>query len=255
MCHATVGPENPAISAIAEDFQTLDLGNGPVFASVFRPLGAPRGCVLIGTDMFGRSPYYRALGRRLAAEGYVAVVPELFSGLWPVAEGDERGGIARLMALDRTMAVANLAALIARTRADFPGLGIAVMGFCVGGSLALTLAAQVPYEAAILFYPTIDRRAPTKLSPYVPLDQLSAVQAPILAFWGDADPFVASASIAEADKALTGAAKPHEFVVYPGLGHAFLTFDPQDADYAPSADAWARALSCLSQTLKPGVNA
>lgn len=255
MCHATVSPENPALSTIAEDFQTLDLSRGPMFVSVFRPLGAPRGCVLIGTDMFGRSPFYRALGRRLAAEGYVAVVPELFSRLWPVADGDERGGIARLMTLDRSMAIADLSDIITWMRGEFVGMGIAVMGFCVGGSLAVTLAAHVPYEAAILFYPTIDRRPPTKLSPYVPLDQLQAVQAPILAFWGDADPFVAPASIAEAKATLTRAAKPHEFVIYPGLGHAFLTFDPQDADHTVSTDAWARALTCLGQTLKSGVDA
>jgi len=255
MCHATGGPDDPALSAIAEDFQTLDLNQGPVFVSVFRPLGTPRGCVLIGTDMFGRSPFYRALGRRLAAEGYVAVVPELFSRLWPVADGDDRGGMARLMALDRRAALADLSDLIAWLRAGFPGTGVAVMAFCVGGSLALTLATQVPYEAAILFYPTIDRRLPTKLSPFVPLDQLPAVQAPVLAFWGDADPFVAAASIAEADETLTRAARPHEFIVYPGLGHAFLTFDPQDADHAPSSDAWARALSFLGQRVTQGVDA
>lgn len=252
MCHSDGGRQDTALADIREEFQSFALDSGRCFASLFRPLDRPLGCVLIASDMYGRSPFYRALGKRLAAAGFVALLPEMFSRLWPVADGDVRSGAERMGQLDRRATIAEFAALTDWLRAEYKTAGVGVMGFCVGGSLALTLSTRTALDAMVLYYPTILRRPVSELSPFSPLDELDGVQGAILAHWGDQDEFVPPDTIAEAEATLTRLQKPHEFNILPGLGHAFLTFDPQDAAYEPAQQSWQRSLDFLRVTLGAG---
>lgn len=245
MCHDGPEPGFPGHAAISESFLSMDTQDGPLFASLFEPQGEPRGCVVLASDMFGRSPFYRMLGKRLASEGYIALVPELFSRLWPVADGDEKAGITRTMALDRRVALRDLQVVIGHLQQKHPAAGIAVMGFCIGGALAVSLAARTDFEATILFYATLSRRPTSELSPFVPLDELVDRRTPMLAFWGDRDEFVPAAVIDAARAGLSRSALPHEVVILPEQKHAFLTFDPAEPAIASSRQCWTRALAFL----------
>lgn len=249
MCHDKPDPGFPGHAAIAETFLSIETVDGPLQASLFMPQGAPRGSVLVAGDMFGRSPFYRMLGKRLAAEGYVALVPELFSRLWPVADGDEKAGIARIMAFDRRVAMRDLQTMVGNIRRQHPELGLAVMGFCIGGALAVSLAARAEFEATVLFYATLARRPTSELSPFVPLDELADCGTPLLAFWGDRDEFVPATVIDAARVGLARSGQPHDIVVLPGQSHAFLTFDPAEPTYAPSQQSWTQTLKFLETRL------
>jgi carboxymethylenebutenolidase len=72
----------------------------------------------------------------------------------------------------------------------------------------------------------------------------------MLAFWGDQDSGVGMDNVAAYDNALTQAGKDHEFIIYPGIGHGFLTFDPDHPAYGHSQDAWQRALAFLDEKLR-----
>ncbi|AMY71046.1 dienelactone hydrolase family protein [Frigidibacter mobilis] len=249
MCHDKSDPGFPGHASITETFLSIDTLDGPLQASLFMPQGAPRGCVLVASDMFGRSPFYRMLGKRLAAEGYVALVPELFSRLWPVADGDDKAGIARIMAFDRRVAMRDLQAMIAHIRLQHPERGLAVMGFCIGGALAVSLASRAAFEATVLFYATLSPRPATELSPFVPLDDLAGCGTPLLAFWGDSDEFVPAEVIDAARDGIARSGQPHDIVVLPGQGHAFLTFDPAEPEYAASQQSWRQTLGFLDTHL------
>lgn len=249
MCHDDVGPQDSALTDIREEFQCFALEGGRCFASLFRPLGRVRGSVLIASDMFGRSTFYRNLGKRLAAAGFVALLPEMFSRSWPVAEGDARAGAERMAQLDRRVTIAEFAALTEWLRAEVPQAGVGVMGFCVGGSLALSLAARARLDALVLYYPTLARRPVSDLSPFSPLDELDDVQAPLLVHWGERDEFVPPATVAETRATLTRLGKRHEIILYPDLGHAFLTFDPQAPAFEAARQSWQRSLGFLTAAL------
>ncbi|MDP3339318.1 dienelactone hydrolase family protein [Frigidibacter sp.] len=245
MCHSDVQRPDAALDGIDEDFLTFASDRGPHFASLFRPQQEPRGCVLVATDVFGRSPFYRQLGKRLAAAGFVAVVPEMFSHLWPVADGDVRSAGERLARLDRSATLEEFVVLSDHLRSTHPGQGVGVMGFCLGGALALTLANRTRLDAAVLYYATIERRPTSGLSPFTAMDELQSLRTPLLAHWGDLDEFVSAAAIAEANGILQGSGTPHQVSILPGQRHAFLTFDERDPAYAASAQSWAQSLDFL----------
>jgi dipeptidyl aminopeptidase/acylaminoacyl peptidase len=73
-----------------------------------------------------------------------------------------------------------------------------------------------------------------------------------LGFWGDKDERVALQSILEADERLRKVNAPHEFIIYPNLPHAFLTFERDEPAFAESSDSWSRALSFLETKLARG---
>jgi dienelactone hydrolase len=242
MCHAKPEPDFEGHALINETFLAIETPDGPLQASLFLPQGKAKGCVLVVSDMFGRSPFYRMLGKRLAAEGYVALVPELFSRLWPVADGDEKAGIARIMAFDRRTAIRDLQAMIGHLRAEHAGLGLAVVGFCIGGALAVSLASREEFEATVLFYATLARRPVTELSPFVPLDELAECRTPVLAFWGERDQFVPASVIEDARNGLLRSGQPHDVVTFADQAHAYLTFNPAEPSFPDSQQSWTLML-------------
>ena len=72
---------------------------------------------------------------------------------------------------------------------------------------------------------------------------------PLLGLWGDQDAGVGMDKVEAYRAALAEADRQFEFVIYPGPGHAFLTFDPNAAWYAEAQDAWGRTLAFFEAEL------
>src|SRR5262249_8322659 len=86
MCHPEVPTGQPTPNVVTDEVQ-VPLGCGEVMpAVVARPEGGGGPGVLIVHDIFGRSPFYENLARRLAMAGFVALLPELFFRLGPLRE-------------------------------------------------------------------------------------------------------------------------------------------------------------------------
>lgn len=121
----------------------------------------------------------------------------------------------------------------------------------MGGTLVMLAAARQPVpEATVAFY-GFPRRERTPLAPILPSDEDEAgtLASPLLAFWGDGDAGVGIDNVRDYDERLQRYDKPHEFHVYPGVGHGFLTFDPDAGAFAASEDAWNRTRRFLAETL------
>jgi carboxymethylenebutenolidase len=122
-----------------------------------RPAAPPLGGVIVLQEIFGVTAVIRGVCERLAEAGHAAIAPALF-------DRQERGvqldystsAIAqgrRLMAgLDRDAALTDIAACRAQL-ADLSAT--AVLGFCLGGTLAWLAAARLPLQGAIGYYPTV----------------------------------------------------------------------------------------------------
>ena len=119
------------------------------------PEGAPRGAVVIIQEIFGVNSHIRAVCDRYAGLGYVAVAPALFdrherdfqSGYSPDEVQHARSYIGKL---DWDAAVRDVEAAVDSVRAIGP---VAVVGFCLGGSLAFMAATRIDgISAAIGYY-------------------------------------------------------------------------------------------------------
>ncbi|OHV35192.1 MULTISPECIES: dienelactone hydrolase family protein [Pseudofrankia] len=224
-------------------------GGAPL--TVCAPAGAPRGGVVVIQDARGITPYLSSVCARLAAAGWLAAAPHLYhrqgiaqtpaEGGWATAATDMLAFTGEGIAADVDAALAYLG------EAGVAEDNRAIIGFCMGGTVALATAARAPLAAAVSFY------GGAVTTPYwdgvAPLVELApSLRAPWLGLYGEQDALITLAEINALRAAAAGAASPTELVSYPGAGHAFHS-DDRAAVYRPeaAADAWSRTLAFLDQ--------
>lgn len=218
--------------------------------SVHEPEGQAKGGVLVLQEAFGVTDHIEDIGRRLAAAGWLAVIPHLFhrvgdptyhyddiANAWPTVEGLTPEGI--LDDLDTGFA-----------RIDAAGIapeGTGVVGFCMGGTLAFVAATERTLGAAVTYY---GGGVSEGRFGYPPLLQVAErLDAPWLGLYGEDDKGIPPEDVEALRKAVAATAVPTEVVLYPGAGHAF-NRDGSPAYHEPSAtDAWARALAWFDRYL------
>jgi carboxymethylenebutenolidase len=199
--------------------------------------------VIVVQEWWGLVDHVKDLTERFAAAGFTALAPDFFHG----ASTDEPDEAMRLMmglAMDRAAKdVAGAAAYLSGLESvTTPVLG--VVGFCMGGSLALwsaTVAENI--QAAVGFYPAVpwERMDPT----WPNYDGKAA-----LIHCSEEDGTSAAEGIRTAVAAIEGAGGSVEVFDYPGTSHAFFNDDrPEVHDAAASAQAWDRTVAFLHERL------
>lgn len=246
MCH----PEVPA-GAVAPAVRTEEVGipveGGALPALLAYPARTPAPAVLVVNDVFGRGPFYEALTRRFAQAGFVALDPELFFREGGVPAGDREAAMARRARNDQKRGLRDLEAALAwlRARKDVRGRRVGTVGFCMGGTLVLDLAAEDPDLATVTFYGFPASGGDSPLAAPRPLDLAGRMHGPILGFWGDQDSGVGMDNVKALDQKLDAAKVAHVFHVYPGLGHGFLKSfleDESSPGYRQACEAWTETL-------------
>ena len=210
---------------------TLPSGTPAEFA---RPDGDPVVGLALAADIGGLRPLFDDLCARLARERRWAVcAPEPFPGReeLPVEERLEHG----VADLDDDRLLEDV-----RCAADQLGTErTAVLGFCMGGSLAFKAAGSGRFDRAVAFYGMIRTPAPWRSPTTIePLDALRRPETcPALALLGGRDTWTPPADV-DALRALPGV----EVVVYPEAEHGFVHDATRPAHRAgDAADAWSRA--------------
>ncbi|MBK9180612.1 MAG: dienelactone hydrolase family protein [Acidimicrobiales bacterium] len=208
--------------------------------------GRPAPGVVVIQEWWGLVPHITDVCDRLAAEGFVALAPDLYRGE-TTTEPDEAAKL--MMALNMEQAAKDLGGAVDRLKAhgdvDSSG-GVGVIGFCMGGGLALVLAAHRSHDvtAVVPFYGVIPW-------PGVKPDwSRLAGRVAVLGHYAEKDAF-APPDVVEA---LEGELKVHgrrvDLLIYPGQDHAFFN-DTRPDVYSPeaSAQAWARTIDFLRSEL------
>ncbi|HEU0318275.1 MAG TPA: dienelactone hydrolase family protein, partial [Solirubrobacteraceae bacterium] len=136
---------------------TLELTttDGPMGLHVARPVDPPRAGVVVVQEAFGLSPHIASIADRLAAAGYLAVAPHLFhrTGDPVIPYGDLSVVMPHIQALRSETLDGDVDAALDFLRGEgLADAGIAIVGFCMGGTVALATAARVPLGAAATFY-------------------------------------------------------------------------------------------------------
>jgi carboxymethylenebutenolidase len=130
-------------------------GSGPIRAWRADPSGRPRGGVVVVQEIFGVNSHIRAVTDRFGAEGYLAVAPGIFEHAEPNFDvgydPDSRSrGMAIMSKVDREQMLRDVAAAVDVVR---EGGKVAVVGFCLGGTIAWAAAGRLSgLSAAVGYY-------------------------------------------------------------------------------------------------------
>ena len=212
------------------EFTTHD---GRFDALVYRPAALPAPGALIIPEVFGRSVQLRGMAAEFVGAGFLVGVLDIHWRLEAeVALEPHEVERARSLhqRLDYELAIADIATAIARFRREPACTGkVAVVGFCLGGTLAWRIAARTTVDAAVSYYGT-------RIPKYID----EAPNSPLLLHLGEADHFTPPDVIALIEKTIKGRADVARFR-YPGAGHAFC--NPAQEGFKPDAAAHAHRRS------------
>jgi carboxymethylenebutenolidase len=204
-----------------------------------------RPVVLVIHEIFGMTDWVEDLADQVAAAGYIAVAPDLLSGMGPnggrtssFPEGKVTEAVSHLNP-DQVTADLNAAADYARKLPASTGK-LFVVGFCWGGGQSFRFATnRGDLAAAFVFYgPPPDREA------------MARIKAPVYGFYAGEDARI-GATVPGAIEQMKAIGKTFDPVTYEGAGHGFMRAgEAPDASAANSkarADAWARWKSLLGK--------
>lgn len=191
----------------------------------------------------GLTDWVRSVADQLAAAGYIAIAPDLLSGMAPgggktsdFPEGSAREGIYKLPPEQVT---ADLSAVTDYVRKLPAASGkVAVAGFCWGGSQSFRFATSRPdLAAAFVFYGT---------GP----ESVAGIRTPVFGFYGGNDARV-NATVPKSAELMKQAGRRFEPVTYEGAGHGFMRSGEEpgasEANRKAREEAWRRWLALLAK--------
>jgi carboxymethylenebutenolidase len=230
----------------------LNTSDGPMEAYVAQPKdgGTYPGIVVI-QEAFGVNDHIKKVTERLAAEGYVAIAPDIFhreaERLIPYS--DMSKAIATLQRVQDPKAMEDVGAAIAhlKSQSNVKRGALGVIGFCMGGRLTyLTAAHHVnDIKAAVPYYGGgIPMGNPS------PLSRTGEIKCPMYLFFGGKDQLIPMAQVDQIKSELTNKKVDFKMEVYPEAGHGFNCDDRASYHEASAKDAWEKTKSFFAQHLK-----
>jgi carboxymethylenebutenolidase len=223
------------------EWVSVKSGNRVVSAFVVYPeVKTKAPAVVVIHEIFGMSDWVQLLADELAEAGYVAIAPDLLSGMGPkgggtseFADGNAVGKAIRDLSPDQITADLNAVADYVSKLPASNGK-VAVAGFCWGGTQSFRFATNRPsLAAAFVFYGS---------GPDSP-DAVAAIKAPVYGFYAGNDARI-GATLPKTQELMKGAAKTYEPVTYEGAGHGFMRAGdapppPADVEKPSAPNAYA----------------
>lgn len=249
MCHAEISAPVSGGSGVEErEIEIQGVGRS-IPASLSIPgEGDAWPSVVVFHDIWGANDFYRDLARRLALEGFMAMLPDFFIREGPLESQSREAAFARRERMDQLLAIKDLAGAITFMRNHPRSNGnVAVIGFCLGGTFAFLASARDPLpDAAVSYYGFPAGNPDWDLKP---IDEADKIRAPILFHVGDQDTGVGMDNVECYTSAVQDASGSIETIIYPGAPHGFLTFDPESDQFATSQESWIKTLEFLAEQL------
>jgi len=200
---------------------------GTVGGYLATPAGDGGQAVLVIQEWWGLVPHIEDLCDRLAEEGFLALAPDLYHGE-STTEPDEAGKL--MMGLRLEQALKDMSGAVDELAARAGDQEVGVIGFCMGGGLALLLAVERPdaVKACVSFYGAI---------PWEGVDpDWSALAAPVQVHVGDKDEWAGNYA-AGLEESLGELGKEIDVYRYEGADHAFFNDTRPEVYDAGAADS------------------
>jgi carboxymethylenebutenolidase len=184
--------------------------------------------IIVIHEIFGLTDWARSVADQLAANGYIAIAPDLLSGMGPKGGGSSEFSSQEvgkaISSLNPDQITADLNATADYAKKIPAGNGkIAVSGFCWGGGQSFRFATnRKDLSAAFVFY------GPG------PAD-VSAITAPVYGFYAGEDARI-GATVPATTEAMKKAGKKYDPVTYEGAGHGFMRAGEDPANDAAAAN-------------------
>jgi len=219
--------------------------DGAMDVHIWTPDSPPRSAILLIQEIFGVGAYIRDVAERLAVAGYLVGAPDLFWRFAPnwEAEHDEAGlkaSLEKVQQLDFPLAVSDSAAALAHLRAQ-PGIASApaVLGFCLGGTIAWGVAAMAEPSCCVSYYGS---GVPSMLG------MIAQVSCPTLFHFGNSDAYIPNEGIDAISEAIAG--QPGFVLNVETAGHAFDNHQSEMFyDEAAAQSAWSKTMAFLGSHL------
>ena len=230
----------------AETIRITGHGGDDLEAYLAQPLDEGRfGGVVVIHHMPGYDESTKEITRKFAANGYLAVCPNLYSREAPGASPDDASAVVRALGgVPDDRLVGDVGGAISHLLGLTSANGkVGVIGYCSGGRQSFLAACSLPLDAAVDCYGafvvgTPPAGMPLKVGPIVHMAK--DLSCPLLGLFGDDDQYPTPEQVAELEEALKEAGKTYEFHSYEGAGHAF--FSNARPSYRPEAanDGWQK---------------
>ncbi len=222
---------------------TFASGGGTAHGYLAVPESGSGPGVVVIQEWWGLTTHITDVTDRLAADGFVALAPDLFGGA-TTHDSDEAGALMAELPVEKAAQDLAGAVDLLLDHEAVTSSRVGAVGFCMGGGFVLVLAAQQGDRigAAVPFYGVLKEDYP----------DLSGLTAPVLGHFGEQDAFTTpEAARALADRIREESGVTPQFFSYPA-GHAFFndenllgTHDPEQA-----ALAWNRTTAFLHEHLR-----
>lgn len=221
--------------------------------------GGPWPAAIFYADAGGIRPAVVDMAQRLAAAGFVVLLPDLFYRYGPygplvpkdVFKGDVGAILGPLMATTGNLKAAqDTEAFLTYldTRTDVIGRKVGAVGFCIGGGMAITSAATYPERfAAVASFHGGRLATDAPDSPHLLVPRLKAE---VYVAGADNDDSCPPAMAERLESALTSAGVRHVVEIYRGAAHGWMVPDFPVYAQAPAERGWQSMLSLLNRTLR-----
>ncbi len=195
--------------------------------------------VIVIQEWWGLDSHIKSIADRFAREGFVALAPDLYRGSF-ATEPDEARKL--ILNMNREQAVKDLSGAVKflQSLAEVSPKKVGSIGFCMGGSMTLALAAASPDVAAA---------APFYAGFQPPAADIARIQAELFCAFGADDAGIPPENISKFEETLKSTGRNAVVKVYEGAPHSFFN-DTRDS-YRPEAakDAWERSLALFHRVL------
>jgi carboxymethylenebutenolidase len=202
--------------------------------------GARHPAVIVIQEWWGLDGHIKSIADRLAREGFVALAPDLYHGQF-ATEPDEARKLA--MNMNREQAIKDLLGAVKylQSLTNVAPKRVGCIGFCMGGSMTLALAAATPDIAAA---------APFYAGFQPPAEDLAKIEAEMFCAFGADDGGIPIENVDKFESVLKNANRNAVVKTYEGAPHSFFN-DTRDS-YRPAAakDAWERSLALFQRVLR-----
>jgi carboxymethylenebutenolidase len=231
-------------------------GGDDLEAYLAQPLdGGSRGGVVVIHHMPGYDEGTKEITRRFAAQGYLAICPNLYSREAPGADPDDAAALARSQGgVPDERLVGDVEGAAAHLRSLPASNGkVGTIGYCSGGRQSFLAAVSLDLDAAVDCYGAFVTGTPPEGYPLQVRsldDRVGDLRCPLLGLFGAEDKYPSPEHVAELERLLKEAGKEYEFHSYEGAGHAFFATDRPS--YRPEAakDGWQRIFAFYGRHLQ-----